>query len=415
MNRYTILGEKKDKGLLALTLFLLLYLCRDTNFSNAILGVDRAVVLTAALVCCLGLVFLLRNRSHWKQILLDRRLLPAAVYVLVFLIPMIAKRDWQMMYFSMILCLLIGVFMTYVSSWRELAKYYVVILTVLGLYSMVATYGLRLLPDQGILSVPVFRNSAGHEFHNFGLAFVSDEFVKDRNFGIFREPGIYQYFIILALVLNNYSITWERPWKLWFVNVALAFTMVTTFATGGVAELGLLVLVVFFDKKLYKDKLARIVAAIVVVGAVVVIGISIIRKNALYWALWDMIVWKLMMNSDSASDRTMSLILNWDLFLKSPLLGAKLSDALYALHNNTSSTTILMAGCGIGATLVHVAAWLAMIWEKGRKLWVNLALVLILFVAFNTQNMIAELFFWLFPIMALTEKVTLWLESRKNV
>jgi len=147
------------------------------------------------------------------------------------------------------------------------------------------------------------------------------------------------------------------------------------------------------------------VAAIVVVGAAVVVVISIIRRNALYWALWDMIVWKLMRNSDSASDRTMSLIINWDLFMRNPLLGVKLSEVLYALPNNTSSTTILMAGCGIGTTLVHVVAWLTMIWERNRKLWVNLALVLILFVSFNTQNMIADLFFWLFPVMALTETV----------
>lgn len=408
MNRYTILGEKKDKWLLALTVFLLLYLCRDTNFSNAILGVDLAAVLTAALAAVLGAAFLLRNRHHWKQILLDRRMLLAAVCALVFLIPMIAKGDWQLMYFSVLLCLLIGVFLTYLGSWRELAKYYVLIMTALGLYSMLATYGLRLLPDKGIFDLPMFTTAADNRFYNFGFAFVSETFVKNRNFGIFREPGVYQYFIILALVLNNYSITWEKQRNLWFVNVALAFTMVTTFATGGVAEVGLLVLVVFFDKKLYKDRLARIVAAIVVVGAIVVVIISIIQRNALYWALWDMIVWKLMMNSDSASDRTMSLIVNWDLFMKNPLLGVKLSEVLYALPNNTSSTTILMAGCGIGATFVHVAAWFALVWEKGRKLWVNLALVLILFVSFNTQNMIADLFFWLFPIMALAERIGSW-------
>ena len=45
----------------------------------------------------------------------------------------------------------------------------------------------------------------------------------------------------------------------------------------------------------------------------------------------------------------------------------------------------------------------------------NLALVLIVFVSFNTQNMIADLFFWLLPVMALTEKLIPWQESRKKV
>ena len=34
----------------------------------------------------------------------------------------------------------------------------------------------------------------------------------------------------------------------------------------------------------------------------------------------------------------------------------------------------------------------------------NLILMLILFIPFNTQNVIMDMFFWLFPIMALTQR-----------
>lgn len=412
MKHYTVLEGKKNNAFVALLLFVLLFLARDTLVSTAILGINRGIFLQVGLMAAVGIVLLAKRRQDLKAILTDKRLFLAFVYAALLLIPMVLKQDWQMMYLSVLVCLMISVFMTYLVSWRQAAKYYVIMLTALGIYSVLATYILRILPDRGIFSVPVFYNAKDVMFHNFGFAFVSDEFVKNRNFGIFREPGVYQYFIILALVLNNYMVTWDKQWKLWFVNVTLAITMVTTFATGGVAELGLLVLVVFFDKKLYRDKRARIVAIAVVLAVIVIVIYSIIQRNALYWALWDMIVWKLMMGSDSASDRTMSLALNLELFLRSPLLGSKLFDVLYVLHNNTSSTTIMMAGFGIPGTLLHVAAWFAMIWEKGRKLWVNLALVLILFVSFNTQNMIADLFFWLFPVMALTERTAAWLENR---
>ena len=137
MKRYTLMGEKQDKILLPAFLFVLLYLCRDTNFSNAVLGVDVAAVLTAALVFCAGVLFLLKNRKQWKEILLDRRMLMMALYALVFLTPMVLKRDWQLMYFSVLLCLLIAVFMTYVSNWRDIARYYIVIMTALGIYSMI--------------------------------------------------------------------------------------------------------------------------------------------------------------------------------------------------------------------------------------------------------------------------------------
>lgn len=411
MKQYTVLEGKKNNAFVALLLFALLFLARDTLVSTAILGVNRGIFLQVGLAAAVTVALLIKNRRDLKAILTDQRMLLAFLYAAMLLIPMVLKQDWQMMYLSVLVCLMIAVLMTYLTSWRQAAKYYVIIMTALGIYSVLATYILRILPDKGILSVPVFYNKMDVMFHNFGFAFVSDTFVKDRNFGIFREPGVYQYFIILALVLNNYMVTWDKQWRLWFVNVALAITMVTTFATGGVAELSLLVLVVFFDKKLYRDKRARIAAIAIVTAAIVIVIYSIIQKNALYWALWDMIVWKLMMGSDSASDRSMSLAMNLELFLRSPLLGTKLFDVLYALHNNTSSSTIMMAGFGIPGALVHVAAWLAMIWEKGRKLWVNLALVLILFVSFNTQNIIADLFFWLFPVMALTERTAAWLEN----
>ena len=155
------------------------------------------------------------------------------------------------MYFSVLLCLLTAVFLSYFLTLRDAAKYYVVIMSVLGAYSVLAAYILRIGVDSGAYAVPVFRNSMGFEFHNFFLSIVPDTYVKNRNFGIFREPGVYQFFLITALYLNNYEVEWKKPWQLWLANGILAATMVSTFATGGVAEMGLLAIVLFFDKKWY--------------------------------------------------------------------------------------------------------------------------------------------------------------------
>lgn len=138
-----------------------------------------------------------------------------------------------------------------------------------GAYSVLAAYILRIGVDRGAYAVPVFRNSMGFEFHNFFLSIVPDTYVKNRNFGIFREPGVYQFFLITALYLNNYEVEWKKTWQLWLVNGILAATMVSTFATGGVAEMGLLAIVLFFDKKWYRDK--RICA--VAVGLILCVAV----------------------------------------------------------------------------------------------------------------------------------------------
>ena len=191
---------------------------------------------------------------------------------MIVLVPMILKQDWQMMYLSILLCVMTAVFMTYFTSAREVAKYYVVILVVLGFYSLIATYVLRYFAFAGIINPVIFRNSNRWKFYNFVFAYAVPHSYWHRNFGIFREPGVYQFFVLLAVYLNNYNVDWNRQWKLWVCNVVLAVTMLSTFAMGGYAELGLLVIFLFFDKKWYREKWGKTAAAVVLLAVVGVIG-----------------------------------------------------------------------------------------------------------------------------------------------
>ena len=406
MRYYPFPENKTTKALTALFLTALLFLARDTLVTSSILGFNKSQFAMLGLICIAGLVFLICNRKNWKEILLDKRMLVVAASAAIILLPMLLKRDWQMMYFSVLLCLLTAVFLTYFISYRELAKYYVLILTVLGVYSILAMWVLRpLLIDTGILTMPVFYNQMDVMFHNFFLSFVSDSYVRTRNFGIFREPGVYQYFIILSLFLNNYAVTWKRERTWWICNIALAATMLTTLATGGVAELGVLALVVFFERKLYKNK--RVLAAVLFCAVLlcVLIGFIVVQQGDLYWEIYSMIIGKFQPGEDSATGRLDAIVSDLQFFLGSPLTGAPLAEVLHSVTDNTTSTMILFAGFGILGGGLNVIAWLALIWEKERKLWVNLLLIPVMFLSFNTQNLIADVFFWLFAYMALTERL----------
>lgn len=406
MRFFPLPETKLTKVLSALFLTALLFLARDTLVTSSILGFNKSQFLMLGLLCAAGAVFLLYHRKNWKAILLDKRMYMIFLAAAVTLLPMLAKGDWQMMYLSVLLCLLTAVFFSYVFPYRELAKYYVLILTVLGVYSIIAMWILRpLLIDTGIVTMPVFFNQMDVMFHNFFLSFVSDTYVHTRNFGIFREPGVYQYFIILALFLNNYAVTWKKQSTWWICNIALAATMLTTLATGGVAELGVLALAVFFERKLYKDK--RVLAAVVVFAVLlcVLVGYIVMDKGDLYWELYSMVLGKFQPGEDSAVGRLDAILMDLRFFLSSPLVGENLATVLHSVTDNTTSTMILYAGFGILAGTLNVIAWFALIWDRKRKLWVNLLLVPVMFLSFNTQNLIADVFFWLFPYMALTERL----------
>lgn len=405
MKDYPFPQNKWTKSLFALFLFSVLYLARDTLVTSSILGFHRAQFLMLGLMFLAGVCFLAVNRRNLKQIFLDGRVVLVLLSAVFVLLPMVWKRDWQMMYFSILICLVFPVFLSYFLSCQDVAKYYVVILSVLGAYSMVALWILRpALVDTGLWVPPVFRNQIDVTFYNFGLSFVSEWFVKTRNFGIFREPGVYQYFVLLALFLNNETVAWKRQRTMWLLNVILAATMVTTLSTSGVAALALLALVVFIDRKLYRNKFVWLAIALIAAALAILVSRIIAEQGELYWELYSMVLGKFQLGEDSAVERLDAIFSDLNIFLHHPLMGEKLSAVLYSAANNTTSTLILYAGLGtLGGTL-HVISWVALVWKKERKVWLNLALLAVLFLSFNTQNLTADVFFWLFPMMALTQR-----------
>ena len=414
LKRYSYMDSKIGRAAFLVFLFVLLLLARDTLITSVIVGFTKSQLLMLGVICLVGLGFLVVHRKNWKALVTDKRMLVMALSSVVILLPMVVKQDWQMMYFSILFCLLFAVFLTWFRSLEEVAKIYLVILTLLGVYSLITTYFGKALANAGVLTVPQFVNSKDYPFYNFGLSYAVTWPAWYRNNGIFREPGVYQYFLILALYLHNYVCTWRKPWQYWTINACLAVTMLSTFATGGVLELALLALVVFFDKEMYRDK--RIVAVVVVllVLLAVLVGVVIVQRGPLYWEIRGMVIEKFTPREESFSERTEAVLADIGFFLSNPIFGEKLSTVLHSVANNTTSTLVMLAAFGIGGGLLQTAAWFALIWDKNRKLWVNLALVPILFLSFNTQNLTTDVFFWLFPMMALTERCVPLLENRKK-
>ena len=381
-----------------------LVLNRDCLYSGTLLGFTLAQFGMLAVMLLGAISFLGQNYRCWKELLTDRRILFALAAGAVIVLPMFFKRDWQLMYFSIWLAVLFGVFVSLFLSLEEGAKLYLKILSALSVYSLLCAYGLRFLPDRGLLKLPVVVNSAKVEYYFFGASFVPITFVKFRNFGIFREPGVYQYFLILGLYLNNYQVRWDSEKKLWAVNILLAVTTVSTFATGGLVELALLVVVLFFDKGWHRKKAGRLAAlAVILLGGAVTVY-SFATKGLLYAGIVDALS-KFDPNHESMTDRAGSIIENTKIFLRHPLVGGGIREVLYVVANNTSSSTILYAVLGILGGTLNAAAWVALTWREDRKLLSWLAVTVILFMSFNTENYITNPYFWLFPVMAVCQRV----------
>lgn len=402
MRLYSYPEKKGWKLLFAAFFLLILLLSRDTLLALNMVGFYKSQILTALLILTTGVFFLIYQRKQLKAIVSDPRIILMALSAVLLLVPMILKRDWQLMYFSILFYVLTGIFISYFISLEAASKYYVVMMAGLGIYSVLCTYVLRILPDRGMIQIPVFLNSREVEFYNFGLAQVSLEYVKNRNFGIFREPGVYQFFLLLGLYLNNYRVSWEKHWQLWTVNILLAVTMLSTFATGGVIEMGLLAAFLFFDKKWYRQRIARCIACGLILLAAGGAAWILLTKNGLYEDFMVMIT--KFSSEESGSTRFDAIAVDAGIFFHHPILGDKVEQVLHAVESNSTSTMVLYAFLGFLGGSFHVVSWAALSWDKERGILGNLILLVILFMSFNTQNLSWNIIFWLFPMLALAQR-----------
>ena len=414
MTYYRFPDNKLVKLCFPLALLILQMVARSTMYTSTFLGFTLSQAVMIGTIVLIGFTFLAVNRKNLKAVLTDRRMLLFGMAAMVILLPMLVKGDWQLMYFTILLSWFFAIFLTYFTTVEELGKYYVLILTALSALSLVGLFVLKPMVHMGWIPGNPFDSPGGWHMFNFGLTFVCDKNLHMvnalRNFGIFREPGLFQTFLFVAIQLNNYTVNWDKPWKMWAVDAVLFMTLLTTFATGGVLALGIYIVFLFFDKGLYRVRRMQILAAAVVAAGILLLVYALRKGGSWAYELIGMVE-KFVYRSYSFDARIESVVADAELFVSHPILGADMNEVVYAVPNNTATSAILFAVFGIVGGCVHVLSWAALAWRKERHWMMNVILMVILFIPFNTQNVMHDMFFWLFPAMALAQ----WCLTRLNM
>ena len=396
MKLYKFTNYRYNNILLFIFIFIILFIGRDTLVSSTLLGFNKSQLLTLLITFIMILIFIFNNIKNITEIIKDKRIVFLIIVSIFFFILIILKHDYQLMYFSILFAIYLAVFLTFIMDFKIFSKYFLYAIVFLSLYSLICTYILKYFSQTYLLQTPIFKNSAGTEFYNFLFSFVVSKENYFRNFSIFREPGVYQFFIIIALFLNNYFVSFKKQYLKTIFNFILVITMLTTFSTNGFIELLLLFIYIFFDKKLYKNK--KSIFSILAIGIILIFLILIIieEKNYIYWTLYSQFRKLLSMNA-SLAPRIYSLIENMKIFIFHPLLGDTMKNVMYSVNHNTSSTLILFASLGIFGGLLNMSGWLLFLYNKKKNIFLNIILILMFFMSFNTQNLTTNIFFWILP------------------
>ena len=207
----------------------------------------------------------------------------------------------------------------------------------LAIYSLVC-FGIANISTEVVRKFPIVTNVADVEFYCMGLSVFTKYSMVDsfflRNYGMFREPGVYQMFLNFALCCYLFCRT--TPKKLNVLHIAVYLVAIlTTTSTTGIFSLIVLILAFVADRNTENKKIKRWV---LIGGVFVVIAVMSGWSDKLLYAINKLSD----KNTDSMISRMGSITANLQMFLDHPLIGVGQSnvDNTFAQYLNARASAV---------------------------------------------------------------------------
>lgn len=275
------------------------------------------------------------------------------------------------------------------ESFLSLFKKYMFVLCVLSIFVFViANYY-----DWMLVYFPVSENSSGVEFYNLYVGSVYKDVAETRNASIFREPGVFMIYILLAITFELFLAE-----KVSFKFLSVMFiALFTTFSTA--AFVVLFFLIAGYLLKIDPEKLKKSKIFIVVAGLVITL---------IFWFqpdLYTKIFSKLSSESDSFGSsiaRVASVVVNLEIFASNPVFGSGLTEygglfekysilhfneALEASGQSTNSFMSVFATYGLLYGVIILYALMRFAKKIAHRFVLQGNLFLILLLMFSSQDM----------------------------
>jgi hypothetical protein len=185
-------------------LFLLIFISSDTlmfGTNGNILFISIRYVFDIAVLLMLFLQLFL-----YKYKLVANNCIPCLLAIMMLLISALVNADLKGGYIYKIILILLAVLFTSKVRIDEFEIHYDNIMFIISIASLIGFFILVVAPL--ILKVlPITYNTNHVGYYNAIITVLksSNDNIISRNYGIFREPGIYQFFLIIALLFQFFS------------------------------------------------------------------------------------------------------------------------------------------------------------------------------------------------------------------
>lgn len=380
--------KKTKKGISSndIIVFLIMYFSEDvlmfsTNMNRAFFALKN--------ICVVLITAFMMYRQVKKSIKIFRSVvIIVSIMCVNICVTMVANQDVDNRFFYHLVIIILAVMVSSELSETDFVISYCKCMKLFSIASLIE-YVVFLLAYRITLIAPQITNLSGAQFSNWFLAVSLNKeyyFIYPyRNWGIYREPGVYMCFLILALIFQLFYCEWNA------INVLIYFSaLITTFSTGGyIVAFALLVLYAIESMSVRKIQNRKLIGIIVL--SVVVCGCVLY-----FWEFIDKWVFaKFAQEGGSADSRFGAVLSNLFLFFRKPFLGngwtnmsvdfSTIQDIIVSNHN-TNTFLLLFAVYGLVVGIIMLGGTTSFFIGK-NKVFLGVCLALCWIITLSNENL----------------------------
>lgn len=330
-----------------------------------------------------------------------RSLIFLIIIMMTSLVSIIANNDYAIDNFIFLLVVLEGFFISNSFEFSDYLKGYVNALLIYSIYSLIATYViLPIVIRTGLTTFTIYRNIIGTPFLDMVFSYSLYYFGFLRNQGIFREPGVFQVFILFAIA---FELFFNNRKNKAYILIILFVTLGSTFSIIGyyaVIPLIFAFIISRWDiikhKKLRKGNLYLLILLFYLVIFILNsrdVNINITRA-------YDKIS---NVNSDSFQVRFGSIVNLIRMAFRNIIFGNSFVNGFnYIQHNfitygsnditGTFFSYIMALGIPVGTYICMV--FFSFCRKVGSNIIIGLLIFISLFISINSQNLVFNSVIW---------------------
>lgn len=317
--------KKKYPKFFYILIFLFIYISDDTllfgtNDNSSFVDFKYMFVMAAAVLLTVVNIFMKRE--------LDKKTVIFFVFlVMLIFLSMAVNNDVRLGYFYKICLLLYGLAIVQIIPFKDFAAVFNKIMSFLAIASLIGYVVMLFAPGLSRM-LPVIENTNQFGFYNAFVTVIPDFYTSfsdvPRNFGVFREPGVYQMFLIIAIIFQT-CVLKENNAKRYVIYV---ISILTTLSTTGFVALGIVFLIILFSKEQISSTNRRMLiffflAAFIILFATTDIfstDIDNYNSGSIFYKIFNP------QKSESGAARFASVTENIRIALEKPLFGVGITD-----------------------------------------------------------------------------------------